>query len=450
MAKKIQQEEPRDSVLDAIQMLAKERGIDEEELLQAVESGIVAAFKKEFNDQTKSNVQAEIDRETGEIFVYKLVDVVEEVFDEDTEISLEEALQMDSECEIGDQIEVGIEVDKLGRLAAGAAKSAISQKVRDVEYQRIQNEFGDKVGELVTGIILRKDARNVYVDIDRAEAELPYREQVRTESYETNKTMKFLVLGVELQDSKGKQSATGRPSVKISRSTPALVRKLFELEIPEIKSGEVIIKAVSREPGSRSKVAVYSRDENIDAKGSCVGPRGQRVQAIMNELNGEKIDIITWSEDPATFIENSLSPSKVVSVQLEDDGNGHGLGAVGILPSPLSVGEALALVRSAFSLSVIRCSRPVECRIEKVAMCGGSGSSLISAAQASGAQLYLCGDVSYHHFFTSGDFMIMDIGHFESEVEIAEILFSMIRKNFPNFAVHMSSDIRNANPIYYL
>ena len=325
MAKKIQNEEPRDSVLDAIKMLAKERGIDEEELLQAVESGIVAAFKKEFNDQTKSNVQAEIDRETGEIFVYKLVDVVEEVMDEDTEISLEAALQMDSECEIGDQIEVGIEVDKLGRLAAGAAKSAISQKVRDVEYQRIQNEFGDKVGEIVTGVILRKDSRNVYVDIDRAEAELPQKEQVRTESYETNKTMKFLVLGVELHDSKGNQSATGRPSVKISRSTPGLVRKLFELEIPEIKSGEVIIQAVSREAGSRSKVAVYSRDENIDAKGSCVGPRGQRVQAIMNELGGEKIDIIDWNEDPALFISEALQPAKAIRVDTEittrDDGS---------------------------------------------------------------------------------------------------------------------------------
>lgn len=325
MAKKIQNEEPRDSVLDAIKMLAKERGIDEEELLQAVESGIVAAFKKEFNDQTKSNVQAEIDRETGEIFVYKLVDVVEEVMDEDTEISLEAALAMDSGCEIGDQIEVGIEVDKLGRLAAGAAKSAISQKVRDVEYQRIQNEFGDKVGEIVTGVILRKDSRNVYVDIDRAEAELPQKEQVRTESYETNKTMKFLVLGVELHDSKGNQSATGRPSVKISRSTPGLVRKLFELEIPEIKSGEVIIQAVSREAGSRSKVAVYSRDENIDAKGSCVGPRGQRVQAIMNELGGEKIDIIDWNEDPALFISEALQPAKAIRVDTEittrDDGS---------------------------------------------------------------------------------------------------------------------------------
>lgn len=325
MAKKIQQEEPRDSVLEAIQMLAKERGIDEEELLQAVESGIVAAFKKEFNDQTKSNVQAEIDRETGEIFVYKLVDVVEEVFDEDTEISLEAALQMDSECEIGDQIEVGIEVDKLGRLAAGAAKSAISQKVRDVEYHRIQNEFGDKVGELVSGVILRKDNRNVYVDIDRAEAELSLRDQIRGESYDTNKTMKFLVLGVELHDSKGKTSETGRPSVKLSRNAPELVRKLFELEIPEIKSGEVIIKAVSREAGSRAKVAVYSRDENIDAKGSCVGQRGQRVQAIINELNGEKIDIIDWNEDPALFISEALQPAKAIRVDTEittrDDGS---------------------------------------------------------------------------------------------------------------------------------
>ena len=317
MAKKIQNEEPKDNVLDAIKMLAKERGIEEEELITAVEEGIVTAFRREFSGSASiEHVEAEIDRTTGEIFVYKLVEVVEEVEDDANQIAFEEAKAMDPEIELGDEVEVGIEVEKLGRLAATAAKSAISQKVRDAEYRRINNEFSGRIGELATGIILRKDARNVYVDIDRAEAVLPREGQIRNEIYDTNRQMKFLVLCVEEHN--------GRPSITVSRTSNELVRKLFELEIPEIKSGEVIIQAVSREPGSRSKVAVYSRDENIDAKGSCVGQRGQRVQEIMNELGGEKIDIVDWNEDPALFISEALQPAKVLRVDTEITTNEDG------------------------------------------------------------------------------------------------------------------------------
>jgi N utilization substance protein A len=317
MAKKIQNEEPKDNVLDAIKMLAKERGIEEEELITAVEEGIVTAFRREFSgSQSIEHVEAEIDRTTGEIFVYKLVEVVEDVEDDANQISIEDAKALDPDIELGDEVEVGIEVEKLGRLAATAAKSAISQKVRDAEYRRINNEFSGRIGELATGIILRKDARNVYVDIDRAEAVLPREGQIRNEIYETNRQMKFLVLCVEEHN--------GRPSITVSRTSNELVRKLFELEIPEIKSGEVIIQAVSREPGSRSKVAVYSRDENIDAKGSCVGQRGQRVQEIMNELGGEKIDIVDWNEDPALFISEALQPAKVLRVDTEITTNEDG------------------------------------------------------------------------------------------------------------------------------
>ena len=302
MAKKIQNEEPKDNVLDAIKMLAKERGIEEEELITAVEEGIVTAFRREFSgSQSIEHVEAE---------------VVEDVEDDANQISIEDAKALDPDIELGDEVEVGIEVEKLGRLAATAAKSAISQKVRDAEYRRINNEFSGRIGELATGIILRKDARNVYVDIDRAEAVLPREGQIRNEIYETNRQMKFLVLCVEEHN--------GRPSITVSRTSNELVRKLFELEIPEIKSGEVIIQAVSREPGSRSKVAVYSRDENIDAKGSCVGQRGQRVQEIMNELGGEKIDIVDWNEDPALFISEALQPAKVLRVDTEITTNEDG------------------------------------------------------------------------------------------------------------------------------
>ena len=315
MAKRKSEEEPRETIVDLVKLLAEERAIDEEEVFQAIESGIVAAYKREFggNRQDIKFVNAEIDRESGEIYVYKLVEVVDEVLDDANEISLEDAKEVGYEdVEIGDEIEIGIDVEDLGRLAAGAAKNAINQKLRDAESTKIQNEFHGKIGEITSGTIVRKDARNVYVNIGRAEAIVRRDGQIRNnrnERYDQDRIMKFLVTGVE--------EANGRPSVVLSRTAPALVAKLFELEVPEIKNGDVIIKSVAREPGSRSKVAVYSRDPDIDAKGACVGQRGQRVQQIMNELSDEKIDIVDWKEDAALFISEALQPAKVVRVDTE-------------------------------------------------------------------------------------------------------------------------------------
>jgi N utilization substance protein A len=315
MAKRKNEEEPRETIVDLVKLLAEERAIDEEEVFQAIESGIVAAYKREFggNRQDIKSVNAEIDRETGEIYVYKLVEVVDEVLDDANEISWEDAKEVGYEdVEIGDEIEIGIDVEDLGRLAAGAAKNAINQKLRDAESTKIQNEFHGKIGEITSGTIVRKDARNVYVNIGRAEAIVRRDGQIRNnrnERYDQDRIMKFLVTGVE--------EANGRPSVVLSRTAPALVAKLFELEVPEIKNGDVIIKSVAREPGSRSKVAVYSRDPDIDAKGACVGQRGQRVQQIMNELSDEKIDIVDWKEDAALFISEALQPAKVVRVDTE-------------------------------------------------------------------------------------------------------------------------------------
>ncbi|MBP5180350.1 MAG: transcription termination/antitermination protein NusA [Clostridiales bacterium] len=351
MAKKKESaQEPRDNVLDVIKLLARERGIDEEELIKAVEDGMVTAYKREFSSAgIIETVEAEIDRETGEIYVYQLKEVVDEVEDPVNEVSIEEAKAADPDVELGDFLEYGLDADKLGRLAATAAKSAISQKVRSAEYKRINDEFSGKIGELASGIIVRKDARNVYVDIDHAEAVLPRNGQIRGESYEVNRTMKFLVLRVEEHND--------RPSITVSRTAPELVKKLFELEIPEVKSGEVIIQGVTREPGSRSKVAVYSRDENIDAKGSCVGPRGQRVQTIMNELGGEKIDIIDWNEDPALFISEALQPAKAIRVDTEvttkEDGHVERYAKV-IVPDQqfnLAIGRAGQNVRLAAHLT---------------------------------------------------------------------------------------------------
>ena len=332
MAKRKNEEESRETIVDLVKLLAEERDIDEEEIFQAIESGIVAAYRREFKQEFKQDskidakqetkkVVAEIDRETGEIYLYRLVEVVDEVEDEANEISVKDARMVPGyeDIEIGDEIEQVIDVEELGHLAAGAAKSAINQKLRDAESAKIKNEFHDKIGQITSGTIVRKDARNVYVNIGRAEAIVRRDGQVRNnrnERYDQDKIMKFLVAGVE--------EANGRPSVVLSRTAPALVAKLFELEVPEIKNGDVIIKSVAREPGSRSKVAVYSRDPDVDAKGACVGQRGQRVQQIMNELSDEKIDIVDWKEDAALFISEALQPAKVVRVDTEISTNEDG------------------------------------------------------------------------------------------------------------------------------
>lgn len=297
-------------MLEAIKALSKERGIEEDVLFDAIEEAIVAAFKREFAE-AKQNEQvfAEIDRETGEMYVYEVVEVVSEVTDPKTQISLEEAKEIDPDLEEGDTIEMTIDVESLGRLAAGAAKAAISKKLRDTENDRIQSEFSDQIGELASGVIQRSDNRFVFVDIGRAEATLPRQEQVKTEDYAFNKRMKFLILRVETQKE--------RPVIIVSRSHPILVKKLMEKEVPEIHDGIVEIVSVAREAGSRSKVAVVSRDADVDPLGACVGQRGARIQAIMDELCGEKIDIIEYSEDPALFISNALSPAKVERVDTE-------------------------------------------------------------------------------------------------------------------------------------
>ncbi|MBO4927275.1 MAG: transcription termination/antitermination protein NusA [Clostridiales bacterium] len=299
-----------EELLSAIKALAKERGIEEESLFEAIEEAIVAAFKREFSD-AKQNEQvfAEIDRETGDMYVYEVVEVVSEVTNPKTQISLAEAKEIDPDLEEGDTIEMTIDVESLGRLAAGAAKAAISKKLRDTENARIENEFSDKIGELASGVIQRSDDRFVFVDIDRAEATLPKKEQVKGEDYAFNKRMKFLILRVEIQKE--------RPLIIVSRSHPNLVRKLLEKEVPEIHDGIVEIINVAREAGSRSKVAVVSRDPDVDPLGACVGQRGARIQSIMDELGQEKIDVIQYSDDPGVFISNALSPAKVDRVDTE-------------------------------------------------------------------------------------------------------------------------------------
>ncbi len=339
-----------EKLIEAIKLLAKERGIEEEVLFEAIEEAIVAAFKREFSDaKSNDNVFAEIDRETGEMYVYEVRTVMKEVDNPKTQISLEEAREIDSELEEGDSIEMTIPVESLGRLAANAAKSAINQKLRSAEHTRIQDEFSGRIGELASGVIQRMDNKFVFVDIGRAEATLTKQEQVKDEKYIYNHHMRFLILKVEEHN--------GRPVIYVSRSHPNLVKKLFEQEVPEIASGIVEIVSVAREAGSRTKIAVASRDESVDPLGACVGQRGARVQAVMDELGSEKVDVIEWNSDPAVYIANALLPAKVIRVDTDNAAKADGsreMSARVIVPDhqySLAIGRAGQNVRLAARLT---------------------------------------------------------------------------------------------------
>ena len=344
-------EEQKLNLLEAINDLAKEEGLDVEDLIVSVEEGMAAAFRREFSSRNIRSVAAEINRENGEIFVYKLMEVVEEVEDPENEITVQAARELydDDEIDAGDEIEVGIEVDQLGRLAAIAAKSAISQKVRDAKSATIMKTFTEKRGQLVTGIVDRRDNRGVTVIVDKVEAIMGKDQQVKNETYVQGKRMKFLVLGIE--------ETTSKPIVRLSRTNARFIEKLFEDAVPEINSGDVEIKAISREPGSRTKIAVYSRDPHVDAKGSCVGPRGQRVQQVLDEIENEKIDIIMWSDDDKEFISEALQPATVVDVQTDSYENEDGTiekHATVIVPDEkysLAIGRAGQNVRLAARLT---------------------------------------------------------------------------------------------------
>ena len=300
-------------LIEALKMLEKERGIEAEVLFEAIEESLVSAYKREFEAKTTDNIRAEIDRTTGDMRVFLQKSVVAEVEDANAEMSLADAKALSEDFEIGDIMEFQLSPRDFGRLAAQTAKSVINQRLSQAEKERIHNEFSDRIGEIAAGVVQRKDRREVTVDIGRAEAVCPYDQQSRLDGYNFNQMLRFLILRVD--------ERRGRPIVIVSRSDRNLVRRLFEQEVPEIITGVVDIVAIAREAGSRTKMAVQSRDPNVDAVGSCVGQRGLRVQAVIDELMGEKIDIIEWDPDPAIFISHALSPSKVVRVDLNEEMN---------------------------------------------------------------------------------------------------------------------------------
>lgn len=295
--------------MDALTSIEKDKGIDKEIILEAIEQALITGYKRNFN--SAQNVRVDIDRETGSIRVFARKEVVEEVFDSRLEISLEAAKAIHPQYDVDDVVEIEVTPRDFGRIAAQTAKQVVTQRVREAERGIIYSDFIDREEDIITGIVQRQDHRFIYVDLGKVEALMPVNEQMPNETYRHNDRIKAFITKVE--------KTTKGPQIMISRTHPGLLKRLFELEVPEIYDGTVEIKSVSREAGDRSKIAVHAEDPEVDPVGSCVGPKGQRVQTIVNELKGEKIDIVRWSEDPKVYVANALSPSKVVQVTVNEE-----------------------------------------------------------------------------------------------------------------------------------
>ena len=295
--------------LQTLQELAYEKGIDEERLFQTIEAALISAYKRNFSCSDQ-DVRISLSRETGAFHVFARKTVVETVESDITQISLAQARAINPDYKVDDVVEIEMTPANFGRIAAQTAKQVVMQRLREAERSNVYDEYKDRSADIVTGIVQRVEGRNVFVDIGRAEALLMATEQLPTEEYNYGDTLRAYIIEV-------KSTARG-PQIMLSRTHPGLLKKLFELQVPEMQEGVVEIKSIAREAGSRSKVAVYSFEERVDPIGACVGPHYMRVQAVVDELAGEKIDIVKWSDDPATYIANSLNPAKVISVAVNE------------------------------------------------------------------------------------------------------------------------------------
>jgi len=295
-------------LIHALEQLEKEKGINKEVLIEAIEAALISAYKRNFG--STQNVKIYIDRLTGDVKVFAMKKVTEKPTNDLLEISLEEARKIDSKYDLEDMVEIEVTPRKFGRIAAQTAKQVVVQRIREAERGIIFEEFYNKEGDIVTGIIQRTERKNVIIDLGKTEAILSPSEQTPGEEYNFNDRIKTYIVEVK--------KTTKGPVIYVSRTHPGLVKRLFELEVPEIHDGTVEIKNIAREPGSRTKIAVFSKDQDVDPVGACVGQKGTRVQAIVDELRGEKIDIIKWSSNAEEFISSSLSPAKVVRVDIDE------------------------------------------------------------------------------------------------------------------------------------
>lgn len=296
-------------LIEALDILEKEKDISKDILLEALENSLIAACKAQYNKS--DNIKVIINRENGKVVVYAMKEVVEEVEDDVIEISLTDARQRNVAYQIGDTVNIEVTPKDFGRIAAQKAKQVILQKIREEERKSLFTQYQTKEKDIMTGIVQREIGKNFSVNLGKIDGILSENEQVRTERYQTNERIKVYV--VEVKDT------TKGPKVFVSRTHPELVKRLFEFEVAEIKDGTVEIKSVAREAGSRTKISVYTKNKDVDPVGACVGVNSQRVNAVVNELKGEKVDVVVWDEDPAKFIENALSPAKVISVELYEN-----------------------------------------------------------------------------------------------------------------------------------
>ncbi len=325
----------------AVDLLVKERGIDKQIIYDALELALTSAYKK--NYQSLPNVRVSIDDEKGRVKVYSFMTVVDEVTDAHTELTLEEAQKLVPDIKVGETIEEEVTPKDFGRVAAATAKQVVIQKIREAERNNIIEEYGDKQDEMVSGLVAMEDVRNYYIDLGKTQGILPKSETIPGETIKMGSNIKVYITKVE-NNSKG-------PIILLSRNHYGFVKRLFELEIPEINEGIILIYSVARDAGNRTKIAVYSEMSNVDPIGSCIGERGSRINNIIKELNGEKIDIIAYDNDPAKFIENALSPAKNLSVFITDEKKKEALVIVDNENLSLAIGKKGSNVRLAARLT---------------------------------------------------------------------------------------------------
>ena len=298
-------------MIQALDALEQEKGVKKEVVIEALEAALVSAYKRNYNQA--QNVDVEFDPKQGDIHVYAVKEVTDEVFDSRLEVSLKDALAINKAYEIGDQIKFEVTPKDFGRIAAQTAKQVIMQRVREAERSIVYDEYSQYEDEILQGVVERRDNRFIYVNLGKIEAVLGRQDQMPNEKYEAHDRIKVYVTKVE-NTSKG-------PQVFVSRTHPGLVKRLFEQEVPEIFDGTVEIVNIAREAGDRTKIAVRATNDAVDAVGTTVGPRGARVQAVVNELSGENMDVVQWEEDPADYIANALNPAQVIAVQFNDEDN---------------------------------------------------------------------------------------------------------------------------------
>ncbi len=348
------------ALFEACEQLEREKGIPKEVLINSLCDAMVAAYKKQIKNKDVDNIEAILDEQAGEIGVFSTKVVVDKVEDEETQISLKDAKEIDESVELEDEVKIEVTPENFGRIAAQAAKQVITQRIREAERNLVMAEFMEKKGTLTTGIIQRVENRNVIVNIGKTDAIMPFREQIPGEYYKSGTRIRVFVVNVK--------ETQRMPQVIVSHAHPEIVRELFELEVPEIEDGIVEIKSIAREAGYRTKIAVWSNDPDVDSIGACVGPRGSRIQTIVNELKNEKIDIVRYSEDPVEYIVNALSPARILSVDILADSD-EAKEALVVVPNDqlsLAIGREGQNVRLAHKLTGWKIDIKSEAQMEAI------------------------------------------------------------------------------------